>query len=128
MSDWSFEALAASLRADVSDLKTFHEVLAHKLQQALGDGAVEVRRQGFRWQADRPLLKLGVNFGDVRLEAQRASLGMEYKVVKLVRGIALKSEMVSLEEWLNALSKALFEHASAHQATRQALENFLLDE
>jgi tRNA U54 and U55 pseudouridine synthase Pus10 len=128
MSDWSFETLAASLRADVADLKTFHEVLAEKLAQALGQSAVEVKRSGFRWQAERPLTKLSVNFGDIRLEAERASLGMSYKVTKLVRGVALKSDLVSLEVWLEALSKALWAHAAANEHTRQALEQFLLDE
>ena len=128
MSDWSFETLAASLRADVADLKTFHEVLADKLQQALGEAAVEIKRSGWRWQADRPLSKLRVNFGDISLEAERAALGMTYKLTKVVRGIALKSEVVSLEIWLEALSKALWAHASANQSTRQALEKFLLDD
>jgi len=128
MGEWSFETLAASLRADVTDLKTFHEVLAQKLEQALGQGAVEIKRSGFRWQADRPLTKLSVNFGDVRLEAEKNSLGMSYKQTKLVRGIALKSDIVSLETWLDSLSKALWAHAAANQATRQVLENFLLDD
>ena len=128
MGEWSFETLAASLRADVTDLKTFHEVLAQKLEQALGQSAVEIKRGGWRWQAERPLTKLSVDFGDLRLESEKSSLGMSYKQTKLVRGVALKSDIVSLEVWLDSLSKALWAHAAANQATREALENFLLDE
>lgn len=128
MSDWSFETLAASLRADGTDLKAFHEVLASKLEQALGQAAVQIKRSGWRWQSDRPLTKLMVDLGDLRLEAEQASLGMTYKLTKLVRGVALKSELVSLETWLDALSKALWAHASSSQATRQVLEQFLLNE
>jgi len=128
MGEWSFETLAASLRADVTDLKSFHEVLAQKLEQALGQSAVDVKRGGWRWQADRPLTKLSIDFGDLRLEAEKASLGMTYKLTKLVRGVALKSDIVSLEGWLDALSQALWAHAEANQATRQVLENFLMDD
>lgn len=126
MSEWSFDTLAASLRMASRDLKTFHEVLAAKLAGALGDEAVTVRRRGLPWQKERPLAALVVNLGDLRLEAERAGAAMQYRVVKLVRGIALKSEAVPLETWLEALTRGLWEHAKASEVAQAALERFLL--
>ncbi len=128
MEEWSFETLAASLKADIADLHTFHEVLATKLERSLGQAAVQIKRGGWPWQEKRPLIKLSVELASMRWEVERAASGMTYKMVKLVRGVALKSEMVPLETWLEALSKALWEHANASQATREALERFLLDQ
>lgn len=126
MSEWSFDTLAASLRMASRDLKTFHEVLAVKLAGALGPDAVTVRRKGLRWQKERPLAALEVNLGDLRLVAEQAGAAMQYRVVKLVRGIALKSEEVSLEAWLEALTRGLWQHAQASEQAQAALERFLM--
>lgn len=126
MESLSFDSLASALRADSGDLSTFHEVLSQKLEQALPSGAVKSRRGGMPWHAKRPLESLVVDLGDESFEATHARGGFEYRIAKVVRGITVKSQSVDFPVWLDALIKALWEHANASEAARQSLERFLL--
>ena len=122
---WSFEVLAAELRRDSHDLETFHEVLADKLTQSLPTGQVEIHRGGLPFQSKRPLTKLKVNLGDIAFEAEHTARGFEYRMAKMVRGIALKTEAAAFDAWMDALARALYAQANASEAVREALERFL---
>lgn len=126
MNEWSFDTLAANLKADSQDLASFHQVLATKLEQALPPGAVQIRRKGLPWQTDRPVVKIQIDLGTIRLDTERSGSGFRYRVEKMVRGIALKSEEVGFDGWLDALSHALWEYARANERTREAMERFLI--
>jgi hypothetical protein len=126
MSEWSFDTLAASLRMASRDLKTFHEVLADKLSQALPAGAVVLRHGGMPFQNKRPVVHITVTLGDQTFTAEHVRGGFEYRIAKVVRGIALKTEPSSLDHWLHELTQALWEHAQASESARTAMEQFLL--
>jgi hypothetical protein len=127
MEDWSFDTLAGALRAASRDLNTFHEVLADKLSQALPEGAVELRHGGLPFQkGKRPVVHIAVTLGDQTFTAEHARAGFEYRIAKVVRGIALKTEPAPLDRWLHGLTEALWQHAQASESARAALEQFLL--
>ncbi|MDA8197972.1 MAG: hypothetical protein M0Z54_00895 [Thermaerobacter sp.] len=127
MEDWSFDTLAGALRAASRDLSTFHEVLADKLTQALPAGAVILRHGGFPFQkTKRPVVHITVTLGDQTFTADHAHGEFEYRIAKIVRGIALKTEPAMLDRWLHELTQALWEHAQASESARTALEQFLL--
>ncbi len=127
MEDWSFDTLAGALRSASSDLSTFHEVLADKLTQALPAGAVVLRHGGFPFQkAQRPVVHITVTLGDQTFTAEHAHGEFTYRIAKVVRGIALKTEPATLDHWLHELTTALWEHAQASESARTALEQFLL--
>lgn len=127
MEKWSFEELAASFRADSQDLATFHEVLAKKLEDALPQGAVQIRRGGWAFSSNRPLVELNVDLGGNVFKFEHTNRGYQYRLSKMVRGIALKNEALKFTEWLDALAQALWEEANRSDETRQALERFLIE-
>jgi hypothetical protein len=125
MEPLSFDVLAAELRRDSQDLSTFHEVLAEKLIRALPPDAVTVRRGGLPFQARRPLTLLKVTLGDRTLEAEHKDGRFEYRLARVVRGIALKTDRVAFDHWLDALAESLYAEAAQSEQIRQALERFL---
>lgn len=122
----SFDVLAASLRQDNEDLKVFTEVLAKKLEQA-APAFVRVERAGGLFQKNPTVKRIVVSFEPWQyvLENQRGRLNTSRS--KLVRGVAIKSELLDLNPWIDALSQELVARASQEAAARESLERFLLD-
>ena len=58
-----FELVAASIRADASDLKTFLDVLAVKLEQAL-PGMVFIEREGGLFKRERKVRVIRIQIED----------------------------------------------------------------
>jgi hypothetical protein len=118
------DLLAASLRADYSDLGAFVEALATKLEQAV-PGAVRVERRRDGLFGAKLVRQISLDAGDQRLELKRAGAGIHTRCGRLSGGIVLKSETLDTEAWLTALSAALAAEAQRSQTTRQALERLL---
>ena len=119
-----FDLLAASLRADAADLRTFLDVLALKLSDAL-PGMVEVEREGGLFKKERHAEAIRVHIEDFVYEIRRAPSGVEAKVNHQVRGITLKNQVVRLEEWIVALSQHLTRHAASNATARNALDQLV---
>jgi hypothetical protein len=118
------DLLAASLRADSSDLGAFVEALAVKLEQAVpGAVAVERRRQGMF--GPKRVQRIALDAGDQRLELQARDGAIETRSSRLSGGIVLKREQLDTDAWLHALGEALAVQAQRSQTTRQALERLL---
>jgi hypothetical protein len=118
------DLIAAALRADSSDLSTFVEALAVKLEEAVPGGVrVERRRDGLF--GAKQVRRIALDAGDQRLELQRAGAGIETLCSRLSGGIVLKRESVDTDAWLEALGQALSAEAKRSQITRQALERLL---
>jgi len=115
-----FDRVAAALRADAGDLATFLEVLAVKLETAL-PGGVRVDRAGGLWRKPKRVVRLSCDLGDERFQLAAAATGLEAVRTRVVRGIALKSEVLPLDGWIEALSGALARSAATSAAASQAL-------
>ena len=118
------DLLAASLRADLTDLGTFVEALAVKLEQAV-PGAVRVERRREGMFGPKLVRRITLDAGDQRLELRTAGAGIETRCSRLSGGIVLKSDTVGTDAWLTALGTALALEAQRSQITRQALERLL---
>jgi hypothetical protein len=118
------DLLAASLRADSSDLSAFVESLAAKLEEAV-PGRVRVERRRTGMFGPKTVRGLSVDLDDRRLELRAHSGGVQTRWAKLSGGIVLKNETVEIDAWLAMLSEALANEASRSEATRQALERLL---
>ena len=118
------DLITASLRADASDMSTFIEVLAAKLEDAI-PGSVRVTRMRGRLFGAKQVGRITVDAGGQRLELRRAGNGVETTCSRLSGGIVLKTETVDTDTWLTALGEALAEQAKRSQTTRQALERLL---
>jgi hypothetical protein len=123
--DLDLDLLAASLRADSSDLHAFTEALAVKLTEAM-PGATQVEQARSKMFGPKQVRRISVDAGDERLELKVTDRGaIQTSCARLSGGIVLKTEELGTDEWLRRLSAALAEQASRSQTTRQALERLL---
>ena len=119
------ELLAASLRADSTDLSAFVESMAVKLEEAV-PGRVRVDRRRAGMFGPKSVRGLSVDLGDRRLELRAERGGVQTRYARLSGGIVLKNEDVDTDAWLSMLSQALAAEASRSEATRKALERLLI--
>ena len=121
-----FDLLAASLRADAVDLKAFVEGLAVKLGASF-PSRVRVERKGGRLGGKQRVRRVMVRLGDAEyeLDSDDGEVSCSRKVV--VRGIALRTERLSLEQWIDALAQELVAEAGKTESDRIALERMLGD-
>jgi hypothetical protein len=123
-----FDMVAASIRADASDLETFFRVLVGKMSDALGD-RVTVKRSGGLLKRDRPVtgveMDLTTGGGGVVLTASRDHNSISCTVARRVRGISLSTKEVPMSEWIDELVAALAEEAKRSQQTWSSLHGLL---
>ncbi len=120
----NFEMLAASLRADASDVKTFLEVLATKFSGAL-PSMVQVEREGGVFKKEHPVKAIRVQIEEHGYELRHAAGGIEPRLFHKVQGVTLKNQVVRLDEWIEALSEHLTRHAESSASTRSALDQLV---
>jgi hypothetical protein len=123
--DGGFELLSASLRASSGDLTTFVEVLADKLEQALPGRVTVDRRAVRRFSKEKRVARIEVALGDNRYVAVAKDGSLETRCAKAVRGVVLKTELLPLDAWLEALGRDLAVEAEASEQSRLALEQLL---
>jgi hypothetical protein len=124
-SEISVDLLAASLRASSSDLKTFVEVLADKLEDAL-PGRVQVGRRSTRFLGKQKRVeRLHCELGDQRYLLVAREGVVEVRRATAVRGVVLKTEELPLGEWLDALARDLAEEARTSEQAQLALQRML---
>lgn len=124
MGSTDLDLLAASLRADASDLDAFVEGLAVKLEDAV-PGRVQVsRRGGFR--KPKRVQRIVLDAGDLRLELLYDGGALETSCSRLSGGIVLKREPLDTDAWVAALGEVLTEEAKRSETTRAALERLIM--
>jgi hypothetical protein len=121
------DLVAASLRADSSDVGTFVEGLAAKLEDLLpGRCRVERSRRGF--MGPKQVRSITVDAGSVRLEMRRDEHDqIDTRFARVSGGITLKTEPMAIDDWMSALGEALTAEAGRSERTRQALERLLIN-
>jgi len=123
-----FDMVAASIRADASDVETFFRVLVAKMSDALGD-RVRVKRAGGLLKRDRPITGVEMDLtsggAGIVLAASREHNAVTCTVARRVRGIALSTKEVSMPEWIDELVSALGDEAKKSQQTWSALHGLL---
>jgi hypothetical protein len=119
-----FDMLAASLRADAADVKTFLEVLATKLSGAL-PSLVQVEREGGIFKKEHRVRAIRVQIEEHGYELRHAASGLEARLYHQVQGITLKNQVVRLDEWIEALSEHLTRHAETSASARSALDQLV---
>jgi hypothetical protein len=118
------DLLAASLRADATDTAAFLEALAARLEGALPD-RVEVQRKGGLFGGGKRVRRIAVRLGDTHYEIEGDGGAAVARKRNVVRGIALKSEELPVEAWIEALSADLLVLAQSSERGRAALERLL---
>ena len=108
------------------DERDFLESAALMLERALPQ-ATQIERGGAFWSKIHPVKNLKVTLGEYEfLLANRAvHAPLEAQIRRSVRGVALKTENVTMADWIARLSAALSERAAQSHAAREALEAWL---
>ncbi len=120
-----FELFAASLRADATDTLAFLEALATKLGGALPH-RTEIKRGGGLFSHTHHIQHILVRLGEWEYALEAGADGsLATSRTHAVRGIALKSEPLSLDEWISELSSELEELARTSQQDEAALRRLL---
>jgi uncharacterized protein YhdP len=118
------EMVTASLRADSSDLRSFVEALAVKLEEAVPGGVrVERRREGMF--GPKLVRTISLDAGDQRLELAVSGSDVQTRCARLSGGIVLKSQTLDTDAWLTLLAEALAVQARRSETTRRALDRLL---
>jgi hypothetical protein len=125
--DADLDLIAASLRADTSDIHTFVEGLAAKLEQAV-PGHVEVQRRRDGLFGPKFVQRLALSAGDQRLELRAERGVVQTSRARVSGGIVLKTEPLETDAWLAAVGEALTTEARRSETTRQALERLLIQQ
>lgn len=120
----SFDLLAASLRADMGDIRAFVEALAVKLAASFPD-SVRVDRKGGLFGGEKRVHRLAVGLGQHEYELEHDDGRVSCRRRSVVRGIALKNEELPLEEWIDDLSRQLAEEAGQSERGRAALQRLI---
>jgi hypothetical protein len=116
------DLVAASLRADDSDLRVFVEALATKLEQSF-PGRCQVRRRGLLGKAR--VSHITVDLGSGRYELVHEGGSISTRRSSVVRGISLKTDEVGLDEWIHSLAAEVVAEADRSERGRVALERLL---
>lgn len=119
-SGMDIDSLAASLRADGSDIGVFFQVLATKLSGAM-PSAVELERQGGLFKKDHPVKRIVVRAADDVFEAELHDGAVTARHSHAVRGITLRSEELDLQAWVRALLAVLEVRAQSSAEASAAL-------
>lgn len=107
-----------------ADQRTFLETLAPMLESALPDETVIERRGGLF--ARKTVQHIVVTLDEFRYTLADAGRGpLHASRTRIVRGIALKTEEVPMEEWLAGLGTALDQRANSSAAAREALARMI---
>ena len=123
------EQLAAALRADTSDLDSYHRVLSSSIGDLLPEGLVEVARQ--RTMSDRVAGRPGtatairLHLGDKTLELVAHRGRLVATIAQDVRGVTISRKEVPVSEWVQALAVYLAALAADNASAREALGRLL---
>lgn len=124
MTDRAFDLLAAALRADSGDSAVFLNVLAAKLEGGLPDHTVVHRRRRL-FGGPGPIEMVSVALGDERLELEADGRSLAGRRVRVVRDIAISTDELTVDEWIDALSRRLATEAESSERARAAMERIL---
>ncbi len=119
------EILAEMLNLDRQKSAELVETLAKMLETALPEHTT-IKRAGWFMSKTRPVAELSVQFDSVGYLIERTKKGsISAKQQKIVRGIALKSSEIPLEDCMAQIVEELTSLADKSSTARMALNHFL---
>ncbi|KGF71749.1 hypothetical protein DO97_15850 [Neosynechococcus sphagnicola sy1] len=120
------DVLAAALQMDAQESGDLLEFLAKKLEQALPQ-SITITRRGRFLSNKKPVQEIVVRFDDYHYLIVREKQGfLTAKVMKLVRGVVLKTTIIPIEQWTEEIAQQLAILAARSGKTRTALSKFVL--
>jgi hypothetical protein len=122
---FDLDLATASLLADGNDIEMLLRVLVKQLTEALGE-RLRVEREGGMFKKSDKIKAVDVTLGS---DAYRADINRGQVVATVAHssgGIRIRSEKVTMDQWVRRLLEALRAEAAHSQTARQALENIVI--
>ena len=121
------DVFAATLEKGLQESQDLLEYLAKKFDGPLS-ALLTVKRGGGLFSKTHPVEEITLRFPENHFQITRHQGGAySPRILKEVRGVVLKSTLVSVEEWLQRLAQELSRQAEASLSSRQALSRFILE-
>lgn len=132
MSDESYEpewlklgVASALTRQYSSDQRMFLELLVSMLESVL-PGEFQIERKGGLFTKKKGIEKIILPLGENVYTLEDPGHGnLQATRKKVVRGIALKTELISVEEWVKDLGSAIDSRARESSSAREALSHLV---
>ncbi len=123
--DWVKVGVAAELAKQyAADQRALLENLASMLESAFPAETSVFRKGGLF--AKKSISKIKVQIGEFRYNLADTGRGpLQASRTKIVRGIALKTEELPVEDWLTILGDEMEAHTQHHAQAREALSKFV---
>jgi hypothetical protein len=113
---------AGLLKGWAGDREMFLSLLVRAVETTVPERVTVDRTAGW-FGRERTIRRLQVDLDDYRYRLDVVKGGaLAATRTRIVRGIALKTDELPVEEWLQALSRALVEFARTHEAALDALK------
>jgi hypothetical protein len=120
------EVLANALSMGKAESKELLETLAMRLQAIMPE-VTTIERGGWIFSSERPVRELTVRFDDCHLQLVKEKTGtLTARVLKVVRGVVLKTTQTTVDEWIKTLATQLSQAAQSNTQTREALNKFVI--
>ncbi len=120
-----FEVLAAKLRGDHGASEDLLDLLAKMLEGSYPSGT-KVARGGWFMSKQRPVEELSVRFDEWQFVIAREKHGtISARSMKLVKGVSLKTNDISMDECIEQIIKEIMKLAERNAQTREALNRFV---
>ena len=115
-------SIAAGLDAYAGDRELFLRLLIEGLAPAVGE-RLRVERAGGWLRRDGPIRRIRLDLDDVHFTLEAGKGGaLTASRARVVRGIALKTEEMPVEEWLQAVAASLADTGRTHREALEALK------
>ena len=120
------DVLAAALRMDHQESRDLLEFLARKLEQSLPQNTT-VTRGGWFLSKEHPVQQITVSFDDYQYQIIRERhRSFTAKVMKLVRGVVIKTTEIPIDQWTDEVAQQLAQLAQRSAQARSALNKFVV--
>lgn len=122
---YDLDLATASLLSDGNDIEMLLRVLVNQLTEALGD-RLSVEREGGMFRKSDKIKAVDVTLGSDGYRAEVHKGQVTATIGHSSGGIRIRSERVSMDQWVRRLLESLRAEAAHSQTARQALENIVI--
>jgi len=122
---FDFDMAAASLQSNTADVHMMLKLLVNQLRDVLGK-RLTVERAGSLLRKSDEIKAVELSMGDDVLRAEVEGASVRCTIGHSSGGIRIRSEQVSMDEWLKRLLKALQAEAKHSESARLALETIVI--
>lgn len=116
---------AAALRSNSTDVRQLVRALCDELSDTLGD-RLKVQHGGGRFHKSEDISSVQISMANNLFEASIDGASLNCTLGHISGGIRIRSETLSVNDWILKLLESLRDEAAHSDAARLALENIVI--